>query len=146
MEENNNSKCPYCGSSLMEEEDGYRCRLCKSFFPFDSDPEAVTEPHISAAEKEKEDAEKAFQRVRIRNELIGMATAFVSAGLLFFSKIQENPYLLIPGFILWAFSAGYTGFQIYKAKKNGQKAAYVRIFLLLIVAILIVLFVKPSGH
>jgi len=31
------TKCPYCGSSLLSEEDGYRCRFCKSFFPYDSE-------------------------------------------------------------------------------------------------------------
>ena len=37
MSDNMNTKCPYCGSSLLQEEDGYRCRFCKSFFPFGSD-------------------------------------------------------------------------------------------------------------
>ena len=82
----------------------------------------------------------------MRNELIGMATAFPSVVLMFLSKTLQMPVLLIPGFVLWAFSAAFTAFQIYKAKKNGRKAAFIRIFLLLAIAILIVLFVKPSGN
>ena len=139
-------KCPYCGSGLLEEEDGYWCRLCKSFFPFDSDQDAVIEPHVSEAEKAKEEEDKANRRIRMRNELIGMATAFPSVVLMFLSKTLQMPVLLIPGFVLWAFSAAFTAFQIYKAKKNGRKAAFIRIFLLLAIAILIVLFVKPSGN
>ena len=157
MAENSNSKCPYCGSGLLQEEDGYRCRFCKSFFPFeveqsggldDSAPlsllrlrEQANEEEAKGGRVEHTDEDKAFARRRMRNELIGMATAFVSLVCMFFSKTLKMPYLMIPGFAFWAFSAGYTVYQIIKAKKVGRKAAYIRIFLLLFVAILVLLFV-----
>ena len=151
MIEDANSKCPYCGSGLIEEEDGYRCRLCKSFFPFEEEPKedsddpnrfSLLEERKKAIEKKAEtESDKEFARTRTRNELIGMATAFVGLVFLFFSKTLKMPYLMIPGFVFWAFSAGYTAWQYFKAKKNGRKAAWIRIALLLFVAILVVIFV-----
>ena len=153
MIDNPNSKCPYCGSGLIVEEDGYRCRLCKSFFPFEEEPQedpddpnrfSLLEARKRAIEeKTKTETDKEFARTRMRNELIGLAAAFVSAACLFFSKTLKMPYLMIPGFVLWAFSAGFTAWQYFKAKKNGRKAAWIRIALLLFVAILVVLFVHP---
>ncbi len=152
-------KCPYCGYSLLPEEDGYRCRFCKSFFPLDSSlfsdqgdsiqlsemKEQVIEQEITPAEQEKMDAEKEMQRFKMRHELVGIAAAFSSLVLLFLSKTMSNPYLMIPGFILWAFSAGYTAFQVYRSTKKGKRILFIRVFLLLIIAILVVLFMKPAG-
>lgn len=156
MSENTNLKCPYCGSSFLEEADGYRCRMCKSFFPFETfegaeqgEPlnlsqveQGITEKEKTPEELAKEAEDKAFARVRARNEFIGIITAFASLILLFLTKTMKEPLLMIPGFILWAFSAGYTGYQIYSAKKQGRKAAFFRIFALLLVAILVTLFVR----
>ncbi len=160
MSDMNNSKCPYCGSSLLQEEDGYRCRFCKSFFPFEAEEVAaqddtkglsqlkqqVTVHADSEAKKEQTDEDKAFARLKARNELIGIATAFASCPFMALSKTMRMPLLMIPGFVLWAFAAGFTAYQVYKAKKMGKKAAWGRILGLLIVAILMVIFIHPVGE
>ena len=152
MEGNNNSKCPYCGSSLLQEEDGYRCRFCKSFFPYEAEQDpSQTKPNplsqmkqqspeqkTPAELKEEEEADKAFAKRKFWDELIGIVTAFFSAALMLLSKILKIPYLMIPGFILWAFSAGYIAYRVYIAKKSGRNAAFIRIAILLLIAILIV--------
>ena len=157
MSDNMNTKCPYCGSSLLQEEDGYRCRFCKSFFPFGEEngteqdsPQGLSQlkPQViereeSFAEKELTDDDKAFARKRARNELIGIATAFASCPFMALSKTMRMPLLMIPGFILWVFAAAFTGFQVYQAKKIGKKAAWVRIVGLLLVAILMLVFINP---
>lgn len=158
MSDNMNTKCPYCGSSLLQEEDGYRCRFCKSFFPFEAEEGIEQEgrkqlseltPQIvdPAEEEEKVKAEKAAKFRRAGFELIGLAPAFVSAGFFMFTKTLKMPILMVPGFVLWAFAAGYTVFQFVKSKKNKteQKPAILRTILLLILAILVLLFMKPSS-
>ena len=50
--------------------------------------------------------------------MIGLAPAFVSAGFFMFTKTLKMPILMVPGFVLWAFAAGYTVFQFVKSKKN----------------------------
>ena len=150
------TKCPYCGSSLLTEEDGYRCRFCKSFFPYDSEqeqeqtkPEPLSQIKQQVVEKKtpeevkaEEEADKAFAKRRGIDELIGILTAFFSAALMLLSKVLKMPLLMIPGFVLWAFSAGYTAYRVYAAKKDGRKAAYLRIAVLLVIAILIVATVR----
>lgn len=154
MKLNANSKCPYCGASLMQEEDGYRCRLCKSFFPFESEQTAeAEEPYkMSVAAKQAEDRKdnsgkqigpKEFIPHNGLHELIGILTALGSAVCLAFFKLKSMPLLMIPGFILWAFSAGFTAFQVYKAKKTGYKASFIRVGLILVIAILVVATIKP---
>ena len=149
------TKCPYCGSSLLTEEDGYRCRFCKSFFPYDSEqeqeqtkPEPLSQIKQQVVEKKtpeevkaEEEADKAFAKRRGIDELIGILTAFFSAALML-SKVLKMPLLMIPGFVLWAFSTGYTAYRVYAAKKDGRKAAYLRIAVLLVIAILIVATVR----
>ncbi len=160
MSESIHSKCPYCGSSLLQEEDGYRCRFCKSFFPFEAEQlseaddlsnisqfnQQVIEKQESVVDTEKEKADKEFAKRKARNELIGIATAFASCPFMALSKTMHMPYLMIPGFILWAFAAGFTAFQVYKAKKEGRKAAWGRILGLLLVAILMLIFIHPVGE
>ena len=156
MSDNLNSKCPYCGSSLLQEEDGYRCRFCKSFFPFGSDNLAaegdsqlsdlkqhVIEQTEEAAAAEPTDEDKAFARKKARNELIGIATAFASCPFMALSKTMRMPLLMIPGFVLWVFAAAITAYQVYQAKKIGKKAAWGRIFGLLLVALLMLAFIRP---
>ena len=81
----------------------------------------------------------------MRNELIGMSTAFAAAALLVMSNLMKIPYLMIPGFILWAFSAGHTGYQVYKSSKKGKGTYYIRVFLLLAIGILMFIFVRPKA-
>ena len=154
MSETIKTKCPYCGSSLLTEEDGYRCRFCKSFFPYETEqgqqkPESLYEIELQAPEKKTpeeiqadEEADKAFAKRRGIDELIGILTAFFSAALLLLSKVLKMPLLMIPGFVLWAFSAGYTAYRVYAAKKSGRKASFLRIAILLVIAILIVATVR----
>lgn len=158
MSDNPNSKCPYCGSSMLEEEDGYRCRFCKSFFPFEAEqvkekeepyklsllrPQIVESPE-RGWDKARVDAEKAFQKERGRNELIGLATAVVSTVCMILCKLLQMPLLMIPGFIFFAFSGAFAGYSAYKANKAGRRVIYIRVFAMLVVAILCLLFVKPK--
>lgn len=161
MADTNISKCPYCGSSMLEEEDGYRCRFCKSYFPFEAEPvraEEKKEPYKLSllkpqivedpengidAEAVKE--EKEFQRLKTRNELIGMAAAFVSVVFMALCKLMKIPLLMIPGFVFWAFAAGFTGIQIIKSSKAGRRTLYLRVIFMLVIAILMLLFLKPRG-
>ena len=161
MSENSQLKCPYCGSGLLREEDGFRCRLCKSFFPFDTEQTGDSEnadslselkPRIMSQEeyeeelekaKEREEAEKKERFRKARIELPGLAASFFSAGVFMLCKTTKSPYLMIPGFILWAFSAGFTGFLYYKAKKEGNKIPLLRTVFMLVVAILVLIFVSP---
>lgn len=156
MSDNIKSKCPYCGSGLLEEEDGYRCRFCKSFFPFESEETTdqmktiplykIEQPAPKQVdpveEKEKEEEEKAFAKRKAIDELIGIVTSFSSAVVMLLTKVLHKPLLMIPGFILWAFSAGYTAFRVYQARKTGRKAAYIRIAIFLVLAILILVTVR----
>ena len=140
-----NSRCPYCGAGLIQEEDGYRCRLCKSFFPFEEGQTAESDSpyHLTVEKKEPGEGDESRKGTgellphNTRNELIGIVTALASAVVMFFCKMKHMPLLMIPGFAIWAFSAGFTAFQVYKAKKSGMKASYIRPGLILVVAILI---------
>lgn len=156
MSDNIKSKCPYCGSGLLQEEDGYRCRFCKSFFPFETEEamdqvktaslyklnqQAPERPDPVEAEKQAEE-EKVFAKRKAIDEMIGILTSFASAAMMLLTKILHMPLLMIPGFILWAFAAGYTGYRMYQAKKSGRKAAYIRVAIFLVLAILILLTVR----
>ena len=157
MAENTNSTCPYCGGSLLPEEGGNRCRFCKSFFPFDAEgadgqdasnqlsdmKQQVIDQPENAADKELTDEDKAFARKRSTHEFVGIAAAFVSCIFLTLSKTMKMPILMLPGFVCWAFAAAYTAFQVYRAKKIGKKAAWVRVAGLCLLAILMLLFIKP---
>lgn len=150
MSDITNSKCPYCGAGLLQEEDGYRCKLCKSFFQFEKEQDLSKQEtgdlsRISMiqprAPKHAEETE--FARNRSRNELIGMATAFISAVFMVFCRLYRIPLLMIPGFAFWAFAAGFTGYQVHKAFNAGHRMLYIRVFLLLLVAILMLFFINP---
>lgn len=87
--------------------------------------------------------DKEYQQLKKKNELIGMATAFGSAICMLFCRLYQIPFLMIPGFVLWAISAGFIGLRIYKETKAGHKTYYVRVILMLIVAILMLFFITP---
>ncbi len=156
MAENNLSKCPYCGCSLIHEEGGYRCRLCKSFFSFDGTP-VVTEKIQMKASSGGEDLEhfsminpkvsqdpeeRAYQMKRFKNEFIGMMIALASAVCMALCRILGIPLLMIPGFAFWAGAAAFAGYHVYKSIKAGRRLLYIRVFLLLVVAIMMLFLIK----
>jgi len=84
-----------------------------------------------------------FQRQRKQNELIGFVSATISAIFMVLCKLYRMPVLMIPGFIVWAFSAVFTAINIYKALHAGHRMFYIRVILMLILAILMLLFINP---
>lgn len=156
-------KCPYCGSSLLEEEDGFRCRFCKSYFPFEAEetpqndkpekeepfklsflnPGSMAVP-VTEEEKKRAEEEKEFQRLRNRNEFIGIVTSFASVMCFLLGNLLTIHILWIPGFVLWAFAAGFAGYQVYRAKKAGHRVLYIRVFAMLLVAVLVFFYAKPK--
>lgn len=85
-----------------------------------------------------------FQRQKKKNELIGIVTATISAIFMVLCKLYRMPALMIPGFVFWAFSAGFTALNIYKALQSGHRMFYIRVILMLILAILMLLFITPA--
>lgn len=159
MSENNDQKCPYCGGSFVQEEGGYRCGFCKSFFPFEAEqvekkeepyklsllrPQIVEDPE-KGIDKKMVEEEKSFHRLKSRNELIGLSTAFVSAVFMVLCKLLKMPLLMIPGFVFWVFSAAFTIYQIVKTPKERQRTYYIRVLAMLALAILMLFFIRPSA-
>lgn len=86
-----------------------------------------------------------YERLRKRNELIGMVTATISAVCMVLCKMMRQPVLMYVGFAFWIFAGAFTVIQLIKARKTGQRPVYVRIFMMMILAILMLFFIQPSS-